>query len=77
MSKLFRSRVAVRPNDGFVASETVPVKPLRLMTAMVVSHVAPVLQLIVIGLEGWMLKSVTWTWNAGLVGDAACIESPL
>ena len=57
--RLERVSVAVSPVDGFVASDTVPVKPLRLMTEMVVMQVDPVLQLIVIEVEGWMLKSVT------------------
>ena len=57
--RLDDASVAVSPDDGFVVSDIVPAKPLRLMTDIVVVHVDPVLQLIVIGVEGWMLKSVT------------------
>jgi hypothetical protein len=62
--RLDEASVAVRPDDGLVVRDMVPAKPLRLMTEMVVVHVVPVAQLIVTEVEGWMLKSVTWTWDA-------------
>jgi hypothetical protein len=51
------ARVAVRPEDGFVVSVTVPLNPLRLITAMGVVHTTPVLQLTVTGVLGWIAKS--------------------
>jgi hypothetical protein len=48
------------PSDGLAVNWMVPVKPFKLMTAIVVLQVEPVLQVgKVIGEVGVMVKSVT------------------
>jgi len=55
---------AESPSDGLAVSWMVPVKPFRLMTAIVVLQVEPVLQGgRVIGEDGVMVKSVTLRLN--------------
>ncbi len=49
---------ALSPADGAVVSETLPAKPLTLLAAMIVVHVAPGVQFTVTGLEGEIVKSL-------------------
>jgi hypothetical protein len=49
----------VSPGEAFALNMMVPAKPFWLMTAIVVLHVAPVVQLTVTGELGVMVKSVT------------------
>ena len=73
-TRTFLPSVAVRPADGVLVSETLPVKPLTLLAAMVVVHVAPALQLTVTAVEGEMLKSCTVTVVLPLL--PVCVLSP-
>jgi hypothetical protein len=52
------ARVAVSPADGLVVRVTVPAKPLTLLRAIGVVHVAPALQLTVTGVAGEIVKSL-------------------
>jgi hypothetical protein len=52
------ARVAVRPADGLVVRVTVPAKPLTLLRAIGVVHVAPALQLTVTVVAGEIEKSL-------------------
>jgi hypothetical protein len=49
----------VSPGEAFALNIMVPAKPFWLMTAIVVLHVVPVVQLTVTGELGVMVKSVT------------------
>ena len=51
-------RVAVRPADGLVVSETLPANPLTLLADIGVVHVTPGVQLTVTAAEGEIVKSL-------------------
>jgi hypothetical protein len=53
----------VSPGEALGVSWMVPAKPFWLMTAIVVLHVAPVVQLTVTGELGVIVKSVTVSWK--------------
>jgi hypothetical protein len=59
-------RVAVRPADGAVVSETIPAKPLMLLAAISVEHVAPAVHGTVTGVEGEIAKSLKLSVSAAV-----------